>query len=139
MSKRKLVLTVSCAVVCAAFFASHAPSAAVAKPKHLILLQTNDIHGGVEPVVQSDGSKVGGTSIFGGIVKATKAGVQAEYGEDGGVLVLDDGDQFQGTLISNYNEGSLAFDEHGRDRLRRRLLLETTITTSARSAGSTTW
>lgn len=74
------------------------------------LLATNDIHGWVEPRPQNDGSKRGGFAWWSGVIKAIRDGLQTRYGDRAGVLVLDSGDQFQGTLISNYTEGKLVFD-----------------------------
>lgn len=84
-------------------------TACAAQPTQITILATNDIHGGVEPTVLKDGTKVGGLAMFSGVVRATKDGLQRRLGEQGGVLVLDAGDQFQGTLISNINEGQLLF------------------------------
>jgi 2',3'-cyclic-nucleotide 2'-phosphodiesterase (5'-nucleotidase family) len=76
--------------------------------KLITLLATNDIHGGIEPAIDKTGAQVGGFANWGGIVRAIRQGVRQEYGADrAGVLLLDGGDQFQGTLISNYNEGAL--------------------------------
>jgi 5'-nucleotidase len=80
------------------------------KEKHITVLATNDIHGNVEPTTNKDGKKSGGMAIFSGVVNAIRAGMTNKYGEDGGVLVVDGGDQFQGTLLSNYSEGKLVFD-----------------------------
>ncbi|MEK6705117.1 MAG: 5'-nucleotidase C-terminal domain-containing protein [Bdellovibrionota bacterium] len=77
--------------------------------RHITILQTNDIHGAVEPTVAKDGGFVGGMAVFGGIVKSIREGLEARYGARAGVLVVDGGDQFQGTLISNFNEGQLVF------------------------------
>ncbi len=75
----------------------------------ITILGTNDIHGGVEPHPKSDGERVGGLAFFSGVVKATRAGIQNHFGNRAGVLVVDAGDQFQGTLVSNFNEGQLLF------------------------------
>lgn len=84
--------------------------------RHITILATNDIHGGVDAhpgPKQNDSlgalNLTGGLAIFSGVVKAIKQGIQTKYGADGGVLVVDAGDQFQGTLISNYTEGALVF------------------------------
>lgn len=84
--------------------------------RSITILATNDIHGGIEP---QKGPKendklgalnvVGGLAFFSGAVKSIRRGIQNKYGDKGGVLVVDAGDQFQGTLISNYTEGSLVF------------------------------
>lgn len=76
----------------------------------IVLLQTNDIHGGVESYINSDGHRSGGMAILGGIVRAIREGVEKNFGPTAGVLVLDAGDQFQGTLLSNFSEGQLVFD-----------------------------
>jgi 5'-nucleotidase len=72
-------------------------------------MATNDIHGGIEPSVAKDGTIEGGLAAFSGVVGAIKAGLKNKLGDQAGVLILDAGDQFQGTLISNYNEGRLVF------------------------------
>jgi 5'-nucleotidase len=75
----------------------------------ITILATNDIHGGIEPATGSDGTVVGGLAAYSGVVKAIRAGLKNKLGEQAGVLVVDAGDQFQGTLISNHNEGQLVF------------------------------
>ncbi|HEV3312000.1 MAG TPA: 5'-nucleotidase C-terminal domain-containing protein, partial [Chloroflexota bacterium] len=86
-----------------------AVSGCTPKPTQITLLATNDIHGGIEPTVLKDGTNAGGLAAFSGTVQAIKAGLKRKLGDQAGVLVLDAGDQFQGTLISNYNEGRLLF------------------------------
>jgi 2',3'-cyclic-nucleotide 2'-phosphodiesterase (5'-nucleotidase family) len=85
----------------------------VAGQKLITILATNDLHGGVEASLDhfGDGEKtIGGMALYGGIVRSTKTGIRKSWGADGGVVVVDSGDQFQGTLISNYNEGLLMID-----------------------------
>jgi len=79
--------------------------------KLITILGTNDIHGALEHNTSSStGEPVGGLAILSGIFAATKAGLQKRFGEDrAGTLLVDAGDQFQGTLLSNYNEGALVF------------------------------
>ncbi|MBI4405855.1 MAG: bifunctional metallophosphatase/5'-nucleotidase [Deltaproteobacteria bacterium] len=77
--------------------------------KHLTLLATNDMHGAIEPSKDSNGRMKGGMALWAGIVDAIRSGTSKKYKENGGVLVLDAGDQYQGTLLSNYNEGELMF------------------------------
>jgi 2',3'-cyclic-nucleotide 2'-phosphodiesterase (5'-nucleotidase family) len=65
----------------------------------ITILQTNDIHGGVEPqplVQDPHAPPVGGMPLWVGIVQATRKGLQRQFGERAGVLLLDGGDQFQG-------------------------------------------
>lgn len=78
----------------------------------LTILGTNDIHGTVEPkLVGAEQRTVGGMGFFTGLVQSVREGVQAKYGDDcGGVVLVDGGDQFQGTLLSNYDEGQLMFN-----------------------------
>jgi len=85
-----------------------------AQPTQITILATNDIHGGIEPGVASDGTMEGGLAAFSGTVKAIKAGLRIRLGDQAGVLVVDAGDQFQGTLISNHNEGRLVFEAMSR-------------------------
>jgi 5'-nucleotidase len=87
--------------------AALAVSGCAAKPTQITILATNDIHGGIEPSVSKDGTIEGGLAAFSGAVQAIKAGLKRKLGDQAGVLVVDAGDQFQGTLISNYNEGRL--------------------------------
>jgi 5'-nucleotidase len=75
------------------------PPAAPAEPIHLTLLGTNDVHGWVNG---KDGQ--GGVAILSTYVKK----VRAE--NPGGVLLLDAGDLFQGTLVSNLSEGQVVID-----------------------------
>lgn len=74
----------------------------------IAILATNDIHGGLEPSFE-EGNGLGGMSIWSGIVNATRLGLNKRYGDKAGMLLLDAGDQFQGTLISNYDEGKTQF------------------------------
>ncbi len=72
------------------------------------ILGTNDIHGGVEPSHHKTAkSLIGGLDLFAGIVQSIRQGVESR---GGGAVVVDAGDQFQGTLVSNFNEGQLVFD-----------------------------
>jgi 5'-nucleotidase len=82
----------------------------------ITILSTNDIHGGIEPQkgpkennYLGDLNLIGGLAFFSGAVHSIKQGLQEKYGDKAGVLTVDAGDQFQGTLISNYTEGSLVF------------------------------
>lgn len=76
----------------------------------ITLLQTNDIHGGVEAEInKKDGGKIGGLEIWAGIASSIRQGLNRQFGNRAGVLVLDAGDQFSGTLISNTDEGQLLF------------------------------
>ncbi len=68
----------------------------------ITLLATNDIHGGIEPSI-NQGKKIGGLSLLASTLMAIREGLKGQ----GGVLLLDAGDQFQGTLLSNYSEGQL--------------------------------
>ena len=77
---------------------------------------------------------MGGMALWAGIVKAIRQGIASRAQRRDGVLVLDAGDQFQGTLISNYNEGQLVFaamDRVGYDAV----IPETTIMISGLSVG----
>jgi 5'-nucleotidase/UDP-sugar diphosphatase len=66
-------------------------------PTKVSFFLTNDMHGHVENM-----------ALMGGLVKAYRD--QPEYKNgDSAFLVVDSGDQFQGTLTSNYDEGSTVF------------------------------
>lgn len=85
--------------------------------KKISFVLTNDVHGHLEPVTLKNGSKIGGLSYLASYVSHLRA--QTEYyNQTTGLVVLDSGDQFQGTLISNYDEGKAifqAFDQIGYD------------------------
>ena len=79
------------------------------------IVATNDMHGAIEPKTLSMGPDkptqvVGGMAFWAGAVKSIRDGVTKRYGTQGGTIVLDGGDQFQGTLLSNYSEGALMFN-----------------------------
>ena len=63
----------------------------------LSIVATNDLHGGI---LERDGR--GGVALFGGYVNNLRAARAA----DGGVLLVDAGDMFQGTVESNLGEGA---------------------------------
>jgi 5'-nucleotidase len=83
------------------------PTVAVAPPIKLTLVGTNDVHGWVmeqvEHFPQGD-IRYGGVANFAGYLKVLR--------EDnpGGVVLVDAGDLFQGTLMSNLTEGSVVID-----------------------------
>ncbi|MGK5086628.1 bifunctional UDP-sugar hydrolase/5'-nucleotidase [Bdellovibrionota bacterium FG-2] len=81
----------------------------VTDPRVITILATNDMHGSVEPAFTKDGKKLGGMSFWAGIVSSIRKGIEAKNPGHAGVLVVDAGDQFQGTLMSNFNEGQLMF------------------------------
>jgi 5'-nucleotidase len=77
----------------------------------LTVVGTNDMHGGVEPSETRDGKPIGGMAFMAGVVKSIREGLRRQTGEgNSGVVVLDAGDQFQGTLLSNFDEGKLLFE-----------------------------
>ncbi|MEW6056058.1 MAG: bifunctional UDP-sugar hydrolase/5'-nucleotidase [Bdellovibrionota bacterium] len=76
----------------------------------LVILGTNDIHGGIEPSRYKDGKEIGGMAQLTGAANAIRKGIAERYGnENAGVVLLDGGDQFQGSLLSNFDEGELLF------------------------------
>lgn len=76
-----------------------------AEPIHLTLVATNDLHGWVQPQSSKlpDGTVVeeGGVAALAGYLAILRAR------NPGGVLLLDGGDMFQGTLASNLTEGEV--------------------------------
>lgn len=62
------------------------------------VIATSDLHGGVLPRGER-----GGLALLGGYVRNIRT---ARLRDGGGVLLLDSGDMFQGTLESNLNEGA---------------------------------
>ena len=81
---------------------------AAADPVRLTIVGTNDFHGHVFPnrAALRDGTPVemGGSALFAGYL----ANVRAE--NPGGVILLDGGDLFQGTIASNVTEGAVVVD-----------------------------
>jgi len=75
----------------------------------ITILQTNDIHGSVDSQTTNSGDAQGGMAFFGGVVRSIREGLARRFGRNAGVLVLDAGDQFQGTLLSNYGEGQVVY------------------------------
>ena len=79
------------------------------QPVRLSFVLTNDIHGQLEPLLNREGKKTGGMAYLASIVDSIRR--QPEFASDRSALfVLDSGDQFQGTLTSNFNEGRAVFD-----------------------------
>lgn len=81
-----------------------------AKPISITLVGTNDRHGWIFPATtrQPDGLEVreGGISVF-----AAYLDILRNENPDG-VLLLDGGDLFQGTLVSNLSEGEVVVDAY---------------------------
>jgi 5'-nucleotidase len=67
------------------------------EPIKISFFLTNDIHGHLEQM-----------GLIGGFVQQLRAQPEYQSGE-AGFLVIDSGDQFQGTLTSNYDEGVSMF------------------------------
>jgi len=84
--------------------------------KKLSFVLTNDVHGHLEPGTYKTGPS-GGLATFGTIVHHLRDLPEYKNGTSA-LFVLDSGDQFQGTLLSNYDEGKAvfkAFNEIGYD------------------------
>lgn len=76
--------------------------------RRITILSTNDIHGGIEPRIDREGNTVGGLSILSGAFHAMRAAASANPSI--GTVLVDAGDQFQGSLLSNYTEGVTTID-----------------------------
>nr|XP_040015971.1 LOW QUALITY PROTEIN: 5'-nucleotidase [Gasterosteus aculeatus aculeatus] len=72
----------------------------------LVLLHTNDVHARVEETSVHSG-KCGGGACFGGVARRSSA-IQTVRAKERHVLLLDAGDQFQGTVWFNYYKGAEA-------------------------------
>jgi 2',3'-cyclic-nucleotide 2'-phosphodiesterase (5'-nucleotidase family) len=83
-----VLMTVSCA-----------PTGVRSQSVTISVVGTNDLHGGVLPTAGH-----GGLALLDGYIKNLRA---ARAADGGGVLVVDAGDLFQGTLESNLNEGAV--------------------------------
>jgi 5'-nucleotidase len=122
--KKALILVVSLSLVsgCSRLVETQSlPKSALKGPKTLVegelepherlvtVLATNDLHGSVEPSTDRNGRTLGGLAFWGGAVASIKQGLQARHGDHAGTVLVDGGDQFQGTLLSNFSEGLLMF------------------------------
>jgi len=78
----------------------------------LTILHTNDFHDRFEPVSSSDGPCAAENNAagecFGGIARMITAVADARARASGNVILLDAGDQFQGSLFYSYYGGDLA-------------------------------
>lgn len=87
---------------------NHEGEGAPAEALRITLVGTNDVHGWVAPHVTrlADGGEVtqGGVATFAGYLKILREA------NPGGVVLLDAGDIFQGTLVSNLTEGEVVVD-----------------------------
>uniref|UniRef100_A0A8D3E5W7 5'-nucleotidase n=1 Tax=Scophthalmus maximus TaxID=52904 RepID=A0A8D3E5W7_SCOMX len=81
----------------------------------LVLLHTNDVHARVEETTEHSGKCVGSSQCFAGVARRATE-VQRVRGSESNVLLLDAGDQFQGTVWFNYYRGAEA--AHFMNRLR---------------------
>jgi 5'-nucleotidase len=81
--------------------AAIAPAPAPAEPIHLTIVGTNDTHGWV-----TGKDDLGGVALLSAHVKK----VRAE--NPGGVILIDAGDLFQGTLVSNLSEGEVVIEAY---------------------------
>ena len=115
MTLRLFISLLLCAAACRSApqpIASAAETAETKKPAgpiRITIVGTNDLHGWVMPVVESYAGqtiRAGGVAAFAGYLKM----IRAE--NPGGVLLLDGGDLFQGTLASNLTEGSVVIDAY---------------------------
>lgn len=86
------------------------PTSALAEYK-LTILHTNDFHARFEPISRFDSgcSAEDNTEgkCFGGSARLVTA-INAERAKGGNILLVDGGDQFQGTLFYTYYKGKLA-------------------------------
>lgn len=105
MRRLALLLLAFCCAGSAHGAAARAPSAAA---RRLTIVGINDTHGALLPApapkwaLGAAGDEIGGADWFAGYLAA----LRAEARENGSaVLVLDAGDEFQGTLISNQFQG----------------------------------
>ncbi len=71
--------------------------ASATTPKKISFLLTNDLHGSLEPLVR-----------LSTIARSIRSEADQQSGE-AALFILDSGDQFQGTLTSNYDEGDSLF------------------------------
>jgi 5'-nucleotidase len=73
----------------------------------ITILGTNDIHGAIE----TDANGKGGMALWAGIVQSIRQGLARSHPGQAAVVLLDGGDQYQGTLISSHTEGQTIIQE----------------------------
>jgi len=73
----------------------------------LVLLHTNDVHARVEETSELSGTCGGGGRCFAGVARRAAA-VRRVRAAEPRVLLLDAGDQFQGSVWFNYYKGAEA-------------------------------
>src|SRR4051812_40276634 len=99
------------------FACSEAPAKEPARIEKLTVIGINDVHGALleapahKALARFTAEPVGGAGWFAGWVAAIRAGAREH---DGDAIVLDGGDEFQGTLISNQFEGRSVVDVFNR-------------------------
>ncbi len=84
----------------------------------ITILGTNDIHGGIDsdlseiklPSGAKEKVKTGGSLEWAAIANSIREGLGRQFGNRASVALVDAGDQFQGTLLSNSNEGEALFE-----------------------------
>src|SRR5215212_973014 len=81
-------------------------TAPAAETLTISVVATSDLHGTVLP----RGDR-GGLALLGGYVRNLR---RARARDGGGVLLVNSGDMFQGTLESNLNEGAAVVDAYNR-------------------------
>jgi 5'-nucleotidase len=97
-------MTRSCCSILALILLAAAPPAVAADnaPRCVTILSTTDLHGAIEPHVDEDAGRrirVGGMLVLATYVERLRS--QAP----GHVLLVDSGDIFQGTIVSNLSQG----------------------------------
>ena len=111
-SQRPLSLLLLLALTACPGRAAHRPGEPVrpAAPVQLTLVGTNDLHGWVQshPRALPDGTALnaGGLEVFAGYLEVLRAR------NPGGVVLVDAGDLFQGTLVANLSEGAVVIDAY---------------------------
>lgn len=99
----------ACALLFSCASARNKPAAPTREGRTLLVVGINDTHGALLPIppprwiASGTQSEIGGAEWFAGYLEAMRADQSARGGE---LVVLDGGDEFQGTLISNQFQGA---------------------------------
>ncbi len=108
LALRRIALAASVSVLIGACTPQTQPPIAYNSQVVISIIGTNDVHGQILP-----GPRRGGIATFSGYVEALR---NVRSGSDGGVVLIDAGDMWQGTLESNLSEGATmveAYNELG--------------------------
>jgi 5'-nucleotidase len=97
-----------CSLTCHPLVSWARPTPTLVDPIQITFILTNDLHGHLDAHSPKLGLYSGGMAALASYVNHLRTLPLYQSGQ-AGLVVLDSGDQFQGTLLSNYDEGHSMF------------------------------